>query len=840
MKLKFLLTNLLFVVFNCAFTYAQQQSVSGKITSADEGEALVGVKITIKGTANSILSDIEGNYEIDVPTSKGNVFYSGKEDPEPILVFEYTGFEDFEVEVKGQKKINVKLATITRDPGELIMTGTAAGRSEELLSYATGLIDQEAHATVPAPILGAGFQGKVPGLRTYSTGGQPGQGVLFQLRSANSIANGQQPLTIADGIWLNGSTLADFNPEDIERIEVLKGPAAAALYGSQGANGVIQVFTRRGKNLEIGESRVIYRGEFGSSQEAGRYDLNQFTNREILNPTGPQPILGAPVADEIHRIDLPNAQNYQEDILFKKGQLSSNYISVEGRTHATNFLASFQRFTDNGVIQNNDGYRRHATRFNLDHSISNKFGIQLTTGYSNSRQDLLGAYSNGPGSYIGSTLMMTPIFDLDASNEEDDSNYDWDIDNTGNNITNPLYDQANSEQTVKRARFMGNIAANYRPKRWLTFSYTAGLDRSSNNYEHYINKGYLSTNTQGMFGPLVSASVANSNGGGIHRSQRQNNYFTSGINGTIDRSFGNFNTGIQAGFLYEDHRQNYNEGIGEDLAVEDIRSLDNAQSNVLIASEEQQIIAYNSYLVADVDYKEKLLFSGLFRNESSSLFGEDSRDANYYRISGGYRLTEDVRIKPFQEIRVRAAMGTAGIRPNFEQRFETFELVNGTVTKNTLGNDQLKPAMATEMEAGLFLTFFKAFDLEFNYSNITTTDQILFVPLTGAAGFDGQWRNVGTVDATVYEAALNIDFKTLFKIKSKDFRWDLRVSADKVDQTVSKMDIPTYTTGPGYENSNLFLIEEGMPLGVMVGEVFATSVEQLAEQSEINIAPRAP
>ena len=835
MKLRQLLTIPIILAFFSTSLIAQQSSaVSGKITAADQGEALVGAKISIKGTATTVLSDIEGNYEIRIPSSS-DIFYSRNDVPDPILVFEYTGFETFEAEVSGTSKLNVKLQLVTKSTDELISTGTAVGKAPELVPFSAGVINEEGHMTVPAPILGAGFQGKIPGLRTYQAGGQPGQEVYFQLRSANAIANGQQPLVLVDGIYLNGSTLADLNPDDIERVEVLKGPAGAALYGSQGANGVIQVFTKRGKDLEIGESRVIYRGEFGYTEEAGRYGINEYTNREVLNSAGPQPILGAPTIDQIHNVKLPNLQNYQDQYLFDRGGINSNYIAVQGKTHATNFMASYQRFSDNGVIQNNDGYIRNATRLNLDHKISNKFDIQLSTQYSNSRQDLLSPYSNGPESFIATTLLMTPIFDLDASNEENDSEFDWDIDNTGNNITNPLYDQRNSEQTVKRTRLLGNIVANYRPKRWLTFSYSAALDRSSNNYEHYINKGYLSTNMQGMFGPLVSASIANSDGGGIHRSNRINTYYTSTISGAIDRSFGNFNTGLRAGFLYENQMQEYNEGIGENLAVDGIRSLDNARSNVLMASEEQKLVAYNSFFVADIDYKEKLLFSGLFRAESSSLFGEKERSTNYYRVSGGYRLTKDVKIKFFQEILLRASIGTAGIRPHFEQRFETYELVNGTITKNTLGNDFLRPAHATEMEAGINTTFLKAFDLEFNYSTITTKDQILFVPLTGAAGFEGQWRNAGTVEAENFEAALNIDFKTLFKIKTKDFRWDLRASADKITQTVTQLDIPSYTTGPGYENSSIFLIEEGAPLGAMVGEVYATSVEQLAEQGDIDV-----
>ncbi len=300
------------------------------------------------------------------------------------------------------------------------------------------------------------------------------------------------------------------------------------------------------------------------------------------------------------------------------------------------------------------------------------------------------------------------------------------------------------------------------------------------------------------------------------------------------KSFSGFNTAVSGILLYEDLTAQYNEGIGENLAVAGLRSLDNARSNVFIASESQEVVAYSGFLVADADYKQKYIFSGLWRREGSSLFGPDQRWANYYRASGAYRITQDLKIRGIQELKLRASTGTSGIRPAFEQRFETFELLNGVLVKNTLGNDALRPSLSTEMEVGGHITFLRAFDLDASYVQITTEDQILLTPLSGASGFAGQWRNAGTVEAEVYEAALTTDFKKLFRIKIPDFRWELTATFDRVKQTISQLDVPAYTTGPGIQQSSLFLIEEGASLGAMVGEVFATSLDQLEDQEGID------
>lgn len=809
--------------------FAQELTVAGKVTSSD-GTPLTGVHVQVKGTDAGTVTNASGKYTISVP---GTGMFFFRNEPPPTLVFSYTGYKTTEMTVDGQTEIDVELPEATAMLEEIIITGTAAGRSPTIMSYAVGKIDEKELQEVPGATLGLGMQGKTPGLRVNRISGQPGQGVYFQVRSANALANGQQPMLIVDGVFLGSQTLADINPEDIEKIEILKGSAGTSLYGSQAANGVVQIFTKRGRQLSVGETKVTYRGEFGYSEPTNRYPVNEFTNREIVDPSGPQPILGNPAQDMVFDTPLPNLQNYQEDFLFQNGLFQTHALSVQGKTERTNFLASVQRLRDEGLFQSNDGYTRHSFRLNLDHQISNKFDLQASSMYANSQQDLLALTSNGPNSFLATTLFLTPMFDLNAPNEEDGSPYDWDIDNSGFGITNPLYDRNNSQQKVDRNRLLGSLTANYYARDWLTFSYSAALDRTVNEFEHFLEKGYLSTNLPGQFGSLATAGVQNSNGGGIQRTTRISNSFISRANATIRRSFRGFNAAVRASYLYEELRAAFNGSIGENLAVRNARSLDNAQSNIFISSENQLITAHSGFLVADVDYKQKYIFSGLFRREGSSLFGPEQRWANYYRLSGAYRLTEDINIRGVRELKLRASIGTSGIRPTFEQRFETFQLIDGNITKNTLGNTELRPAYSTETEVGLNASF-GAFDLEFNYASIITEDQILLAPLTAAAGFAGQWRNAGTIAATVYEAGLNINFTRLFKIKSGDIHWNLMTTFDRVEQRIESLDIPAYTTGPGLQQSSLFLVEEGRSLGTMVGEVFATSLDQLEGLEGVN------
>lgn len=807
---------------------AQQMTFRGNVNCAETGEKLPDVFVKVEGSNTSTITDAEGAYDLQVIQ---NFFAT---DPKLRLVFSAPGYDTLKVDTKGRLRINVELQPNGTLIYNSIFSGTADGQNERELTFAVTCLDEKALTRVPFAAFGQGLQGKVPGLRVVRAGDQPGDDTWFQIRGANSIANGQRPLIIMDGIYLSQATLADIHPEDIEKVEILKGAAGAALYGSQAANGVIQIFTRRGKNLKIGQTNIIYQGEFGLSENTARLPINEFTNREVLQSSGPQPILGDPTIDNIHQIALPNYQDYQENLLFTQGAYQSHYIGVEGRGLSTDFLASFQRLDDEGILAANDGYQRNSFRLNLDHRLNNKLDFQFSALYASAQQNLLDTHANGTGTLLSNALMLTPIFNLEVPNEEDGSAYDWDIDNTGYGITNPLYLQYAAQQQVNRNRLMGSFAARYQVREWLSLIYNAALDRSGNEYTYFLEKGFLSTSVPGFFHSEATAVSGLSQGGGLHRSNRITQSFISRADAIVRKKITGLNLAARASFLYESLDSRYNEAIGENLLIENIPSLDNISGPIRVASEQQEAVAYSTWLVADADYKNKYIFSALFRQEETSLFGPKENASQYYRLSTAYRLTEDVKLKPFKELKIRAAMGTAGIRPNFEQRFETYRLINGQIEKFSLGNESLLPAESTEIELGLDATFLKAFRLEASYALVSTENQILLAPLSGATDFVGQWQNAGKVEATVYEGALNIDFAKLFRIGNGDFKWDLMSTFTRVEQNLARLDIPAYTTGPGLMHTQFFQIQEGLPLGAMLGEVFITTPEQIFEQEDLD------
>ena len=808
MKTKFTMILTLFMALIVQLTFAQQKTVSGTV-SDENGLPLIGATVVISGTSSGTTTDFDGNYKINANTGD-------------VLNFSYVGYSDQNITVSASNTINTTLQP-DNTLDEVVVTGSASGKSIKELSFALGQVNNELLENVPQANAGQALQGKISGVSISPSGGQPGSDVSIQLRTANSIATGQNPLIILDGVILEGG-LADINTEDIERIEVAKGAAGASLYGSRAANGVIQIFSKRGKYSD--KVNVTYRSEIGFRNVNTEYDLAT-THKFLMLPdgsdfdlsTGSRQLDPDGFADNPYPAGSPLYNN--QDRVFQTGQFNSHFASVNGGSENSRYLFSYSRLDDEGIFKEVDSYRRDNFRLNLDNKISEKLNLKTSMFYGNSRRDA-GINAGSTGNVLFSTLMTEPIHDMLAPNEEDGSPYNYDFDTIDGNNRNPLYSLANNDREERRNRVLGNVALDYKVTPWLTLNGSYSYDYENNTFENYIPKGFLSDSPDGQAQNIGFIQRSNFNG------RAQNTRF----NALFHNSFGTddaFNLNFRLSYLNERYNSSFNNAEGYNLAVTDIRSLDNIKDRPALASESQTIISDSYFAIADFDYKGKYIFSGVVRREGSSLFGPDTRWANYYRASLAYRLTEDFEIPGVQELKLRASYGTAGIRPTYEMRFETFTLQNGSATKSSLGNNELKPAKTGELELGINIDFLDRFSFEFNYVKAVTDDQILNVPLSAATGFGSQWRNAGEVEGTTLEASLNYDI-----IKNENFSWNMGIVWDKSKQKITRLDVPSYLTGPGTQNTTFFRVEEGQNFGIMYGTDFIQSLSDLPSGLDSN------
>ncbi|SFT89814.1 TonB-linked outer membrane protein, SusC/RagA family [Algoriphagus locisalis] len=768
---------------------AQSLTVSGKVESSEDGLPIPGASIQIKGTTDGVISDLDGNYTITVPNA------------ESVLIFSFVGHVTQEEIVGNRSSIDVTLKSSISDLGEVIVTGVAVGTPTKKLGFAIGKVDKELLQEAPATDPGNAIRGKVSGVQIVQGTGRPGTAPTIRLRGVTAISGSQQPLIIVDGIITQGS-LADINMNDVESMEVLKGAAASSLYGSLAGNGVIQIITKRGADRE-GVTRVTVRQELGNSYLARevplsyhhRYQLNPDGSYVLTNPNNPNTRVEE--ADGIMDNIYPQVFNNQE-LLFKAQPFYTTNVSIANTGAKTNFFMGFENLNQGGIVVDMPAYKRQSLRLNIDHMLLNKIKLTSSTLFINSKSPNNG--ENGQSGLFYPILAHEPDQDLYANRDGGI------LPRSQSNLQNPLYELRHRFFRRDRKRLLQNVEVSYQVLDWLRLSGQYSMDLEFNNNENYTPKGYITQNTpQGGLGSL-SQTWSN------------NSAEIATLTAAAQKKFGNWNTQAVIRYQFEKYLDEANNTSGSNFAVVDIPRFSALDPTTLnITNSLSDVRAENIFLNLGFDYKDKYIIEGLVRRDGSSLFGEDERYQLFYRGTAAYRLSEDVQIPGFQELKLRASYGTSGARPGFSAQYETYSLSRGVATKSVLGNRFLKPSKIGELEVGLNATFLNTWSFEFNYANIKADDQILQVPLSSVAGFSSQWQNAGTVRTHAYEFSLGS-----YLIENQDFSWNFNIVASNSKSTVEELGVPTILRGDGI-TSGMFRIAEGEEFGVMYGNVFAKS-----------------
>jgi hypothetical protein len=345
--------------------------------------------------------------------------------------------------------------------------------------------------------------------------------------------------------------------------------------------------------------------------------------------------------------------------------------------------------------------------------------------------------------------------------------------------------------------------------KWLTWNTKYSLEKLNNDYNTYTPKGYL-------YGGGADK------GGSIFKEHYTSNNQVFQTTANIIKKFGNFLMKSKLSYMYEDQSYNDFSVTGKDFIVPNIPQLTNTDpTKSILSSYDGTIRAIDFFAISDIDYKSKYLFSGLFRRDGSSLFGINQRWQNYYRISGAYRITQDFKIPGFQELKIRAAYGTAGLRPGYSWQYETFYFSNGQLYRDQIGNKNLKPAESKELEFALDADFLKRFSLNASYSITKVIGAFAKIPLPSYLGFPYQWKNVGDIKSNSIEISLGADI-----IKNKNISWHTQVNFDKIKQKMVSLNTLPYYTGP----MNAYYINPGDDFGVLYGYDWVRTLDQMKKQ----------
>ena len=844
-----------------------QATITGRVVSAD-GRPLGNSNIVIPELNISVGTNSDGRYTIVVPAGRANgqsVTLRARHigflpDSKAIVVSDGAQAADFSL----REDIN-RLA-------EVVITGVTGATEQTKVPFSVSTVNAEDLAKVPSSSPLAALAGKVPGANILSESGRPGASPSVMLRAPTSISTnsvGASPVYIIDGVTLSdqlantgGGGLPSINVNDIESIEVVKGAAASSIYGARAARGVITITTKRGKSMGEG-FRWGTRSEYGTSNiehnvpiaQTHALRLDNSGTRFCINVTGfaqNSCVRTIDYGSEVTRINNNPGVNALSPSTFPIDPGSTlsrttagdplrnmfqnerwpgtNWDAVEqfaqpkpfwqqnldlrGRAGNTSYYASGNVFNQGGSIRSLDGFQRQSARLNVDHTIHD-WTFALSTYYARDRKDGFDQ-EDGGGAFFRLTR-APPIANLEQRDQFGRLFIRTNLQGGGSQNYNPLYYLENQRLTDKTSRFIGGATAQWRPIEWAQMDFNFSYDGANTAADLFRDKGFRNT----------AGAEAALNRGFLRKQNEDQQQYNTSTNLTLQKTFfGDFNARTTFRYLYEQSKYDYRRSQGGTLAAVGIPNLNNPSTDFSLTSTVQETKSIGYFGGVGFDWKDRYIFDGLIRRDGSSLFGRANRWSTFGRAAGAWRLSQEPWwfAPKVNELKLRAAVGTAGNRPPFFAQYETFSLTSGTIGgQATFGNRQLKPETVRETEFGIDAELFNRVGLGFTVSKTQAKDQILAVPVAAFFGPSLQYSNAGQLDGQTVELSLNVPI-----INRRDVTYSVRGSYDRSYATITKLNVPPFTFGSAAQGTDkLFLAKEGERYGTFYGRKYATSCSDL-------------
>jgi len=817
---KNLLLKLLPLLFLLAtsMAWAQERSVSGKVTSAEDGSGLPGVNVVVKGTTNGTVTDAEGNYRINVPSTGGS------------LVFSFIGLATSEVEIGDRTTVDVSLALDVQQLSEVVIVGQGASKEKKALGYAVSSVGADQLAARPQQDVARILQGKVPGVNISPTGGTSGSGSSINIRGYGSLSGSTQPLFVVDGVPFNSATnngsgfstggaavtpsrFLDLDPNNIANLSVLKGLAATVLYGDQGRNGVILVTTKSGKgkkNAEVTVQQTVnvtevaslpkFQNNWGNGFQGlqGQFFSNWGPSFSEIDSAGhPFQFLGNPTLRDAYpetmfkRYRWAPAQDISQ--FFRKGVASNTYVNFSGGNDRVGYNSSASYTKEQGFVPGND-----VTRLNLslgiNASITKKLSIQNSILFSNTGVETppLNGATGGGGAFNGvpslyGQFLYTPrsvrIFEWPNSTLDNRSIYF----RAGNDIANPLWLANNYKELNNTTRVFNSTTVAYDINDHLSLSYRVGYDTYTETQERRFNRGGVD-GPNILNGVLTTQSIINT---------IFNQDVILGYNKQLSQDF---NLSARVGFnaRNDSFKRNgiYSEGQVIDGLYRHFNYTTSAVRSIAFdgrvfqrETQEQRMGAYGDF---SLDYKQYLFLNLAGRNDWTSTLEAANNNIFYPSASVSFIPTDAfsaLKSNTLNYLKFRVSYGTSagfspfayGTRSIATQNTRGFIDVAGTTiitnsVGNFLGNRNLRPELQRELEVGLEAKLWNdRIGVDFTVYDRSTTDLITQAPVDPSTGYTSTLTNIGKLSNKGIELGLNTKI-----INSGALRWDATLNFNVV------------------------------------------------------------
>ncbi|GAC1517283.1 MAG: hypothetical protein NVS1B4_16920 [Gemmatimonadaceae bacterium] len=829
--------------------------ITGKVTS-DVGNPLFGANVYITELSLSVQTNEAGDYRLLVPAARvANQavtlrarFLGHIPTARPITL------------ARGAQTVNFRLQTDVNRLEAIVTTGVTGATERAKVPFSVARVDASEMPVVGTSPLSQ-LQGKVPGANIISNSGRPGTSPSVILRGPTSIngsGRGQEPLYIVDGVVLSQG-IGDLNPQDIESVEIVKGAAAASLYGSRAGAGVIQIKTRSG-NASGDGVRFTGRTEYGTSDVErdfgiARYhtmlmdetgtrfcvfdavESNRTCSRTIdyrqeqarinnapgdfaLNPPSFPIDPGAVTSGSILRRAFvtnswPGATYNAVKQLVQPKPITLNNVSVEGRSGRTSFFASANNTQQQGAIRGLHGYQKNSGRVNVNSEIGEQWQISVNSFFSRADQDGQNQEEGGTGFF---RLTRTPaIVDITQRDTLGRLYIRTNLGSGGNQNENPLYSFENTRRQDLRYRFIGGGTVRYTPLSWMDAEANFSYDRLNLNFSQFNNRGFRTTGRR----PVT-------NNGFLFNGTNNDQSLNTSLQTTFRRQLASELAGrLNFRVLYEQQDVDFRNLQGNTLRVSDVDAAPNATAQLQLNSGLQSTRQISASAGTFLDFKDRYILDLLVRRDGSSRFGAANRWQTYGRGSASWLVAREPwwpAADAVSQFTVKGSVGTAGNVPRFSAQYETFSIgAGGSLSAQTLGNPNLRPEVVTETELGTEIELFRRFGLSASYARSVSRDQILPVPVPSVTGFPTQWINAGSLENKTLELSLNAPI-----VRTADLVWTGRLNYTRNRTMITKLSVPPFNIGTDLQaTGGIMRIEEGLRYGTFFGRKFATSCNEL-------------
>ncbi len=755
----------------CHTTFAQQKKISGTVLSSDD-TPVAAATVLIKGEKTGTQTDANGHFTINA--SPGNT-----------LVISAIDFSTQEIRVGNSSTFSITLQRGTGELEEVVVTALGIKKERKALGYAVSDLNaKELMKNKNTNVINS-LVGKVPGVNITQFGGSAGAGASITIRGGNSTSEGRQnqPLFVVDGIIYDNSTtvtgntgtdglsrsnttysnrVMDINPEDIESLSVLKGAAAAALYGSRAADGVIIITTKKGAEGRVTVSATSkistsWANKFPEVQKEfgpGIYASNGTLTEDTYSSWGPKIPAGTPIYD--------NISNF-----FQNGIVYDNNVNVSGGTKNGTFFLSGSNFNQTGIIPGTN-YDKTTFRFNGEQKYG-RLTLNANAAYSIANTDRTlttsGLYAGGGNGIMGAVYSWPQTLDMENYKNPDGTQYRPYAGTVKleDDIDNPYWIINEDNLTSKTRRFTGGINGNFKIASWWDITARFGYDQYTTNDYTYIAPG--------------SAVIPLYQTGRLSKNGLDYSYLSTTVISNFHKTFGDFDAHLLLGTTSESTEWLNQNHWGYNFITAGTISFNNfSTDNKFFTDATTKKRLVGAYGEFGVSYKDLIYLTATGRNDWSSTLPIQNRSYFYPSISGSFVFTQ---LLPANNIlsfgKIRGSWAQVGKDAN---AYATNTYVNSPITIGSLngvgnqyyaGNPILKPEIQNSWEIGGEFRFLKGrIGLDYTYYHSQTKNQIAQPRLAQSGGFIFSSLNTGSVINKGMEIAI-----TGKPVVSKDFSWDV-------------------------------------------------------------------